>query len=85
MNATEHSAASSTLTEASIPTGDALPGAYAMLKSQFEAQLDTLEKKDEVITAKNARIAVLEELLQLNKAERFAASSESNPLQSNFF
>lgn len=68
-----------------MPTGDALPGAYAMLKSQFEEQQTALEKKDQVITAKNARIAVLEELLQLNKAERFAASSESNPLQANFF
>lgn len=75
-----------------MPSGDALPGAYAMLKSQFEEQKDALDKKDEVITAKDAaitakdaRIAVLEELLQLNKVERFAASSESNPLQANFF
>ena len=68
-----------------MPTGDALPGAYAMLKSQFEEQQTTLEKKDQVISAKDARIAVLEELLQLNKAERFAASSESNPLQANLF
>ena len=68
-----------------MPTSDALPGAYAMLKSQFEEQQTTLEKKDQVISAKDARIAVLEELLQLNKAERFAASSESNPLQANLF
>ena len=27
-----------------MPTGDALVGAYAMLKSQFETQQDTLEK-----------------------------------------
>ena len=92
MNATEHSAESKPLTEASLPTGDALPGAYAMLKSQFEQQQDTLGEqhkvitaKDAVISAKDARIAVLEELLELNKSERFAASSESNPLQANFF
>lgn len=71
MNASEHSTESNTIAEASVPTGDALPGAYAELKSQFEQQRDVLGKKDEVITAKDARIAVLEELLQLNKAQRF--------------
>lgn len=82
MESGSNKAEKTTHVKSTLPPIDALPGAYAALKSQFDQQLKILGKKDEAITARDARIAVLEELLQLNKVERFAASSESNPLQS---
>ncbi len=73
------------VTPAQMPSGDALPAAFLELKKQLEEQFDLVSKKSDVISQQKARIAVLEELLRSNRAERFSASSESNPLQTNFF
>ncbi len=70
---------------AQLPTGEALSAAFLALKQQLVDQSSVCEKKSNVIRLQQARIAVLEEQLQLNKIERFGASSESNPLQQNFF
>ena len=59
------------------PTPDALM--VALLEQQ-----QIIDKKSTVISNQKARIAVLEELLQQAKVQRFAASSEKNVLQSDF-
>ncbi len=63
----------------------ALPAAFLALRQQLEVQTELVGKKSEVIQNQQARIAVLEEQLRSNKIERFAASSESNPLQARLF
>lgn len=63
----------------------ALPAAFLALKQQLDVQVELVGKKSEVIQNQQARITVLEELLRSNKIERFAASSESNPLQARLF
>lgn len=68
-----------------MPIGDALPAAFLELKKQLDVQSELVSKKSEVISLQQARINVLEEMLRLNKVERFGASSETNPLQGNFF
>lgn len=55
------------------------------LKKQLEAKTEIISKKDTVISNQNARINVLEEMLRLNKVERFGASSEKESPQVNFF
>jgi len=63
----------------------ALPAAFIALKQQLEVQTELVDKKSHVIQSQKARIAVLEEQLRANTIERFAASSESNPLQARLF
>ena len=62
-----------------------LPAAFLALRQQLEVQTELVDKKSEVIQNQQVRIAVLEEQLRCNKVERFAASSESNPLQARLF
>ena len=68
-----------------LPTGEALSAAFVALKARLNDQTSLIEKKSDVIRLQQARIAVLEEQLRLNKIERFGASSESDPRQKNFF
>lgn len=63
----------------------ALPAAFISLKQQLEVQTELVCKKSEVIQNQQARIAVLEEQLRASQIERFAAKSESNPLQARLF
>lgn len=72
-------------TEAQVLGAEELSTAYLALKSQLTEQADVIAKKSDVITRQQARIDVLEELLQLNKIERFGASSEANVLQGQLF
>lgn len=72
-------------TEALLPSGDALSGAFLELKKQLDQQSELIDKKSDVIRIQQARIKVLEEQLRLNKVERFGASSEKDPAQRNFF
>jgi len=44
-----------------------------------------INKHKQVITSQKARIAILEEQLRLNKAQRFGPSSETDPVQPDFF
>lgn len=85
MQANDSSVDSKSFTGAKLPTGDALSTAFLALKLQLNDQSTLSEKKSGVIRLQQARIAVLEEQLRLNKIERFGASSESDPLQRNFF
>lgn len=85
MQATNKSVDDVSITQADMPSGDALPAAFLELKKQLDEQFDLVSKKSDVISQQKARIAVLEELLRSNRAERFGASSESDPLQTNFF
>ena len=62
-----------------------LPAAFIALKQQLELQTELVDKKSQVIQSQQARIAVLEEQLRAKQIERFAASSESNPLQARLF
>lgn len=68
-----------------LSNADALPGAFVALKQQLDVQTKLVDKKSKVIKNQQARIAVLEEQLRANKIERFAASSEINPLQARLF
>ena len=63
----------------------ALPAAFISLKQQLDVQTELVDKKSQVIQSQQARIAVLEEQLRAKQIERFAASSESNPLQARLF
>ena len=85
MQASSNSAEKASLTQAQMPSGDALPGAFLELKKQLEVQCELVSKKSDVISAQQARINVLEEMLRLNKVERFGASSEKDSPQGNFF
>ena len=62
-----------------------LSSAYLALKQKLSEQEDVIANNSDVITRQQARIAVLEELLQLNKVEHFGASSEANVLQGRLF
>ena len=68
-----------------LSNADALPDAFVAMKQQLDLQTQLVDKKSKVIENQQARIAVLEELLRANKIERFAASSEVNPLQARLF
>lgn len=68
-----------------LSNADALPGAFLALKQQLDVQIELVDKKSKVIQNQQARIAVLEEQLRANQIERFAASSEVNPLQARLF
>lgn len=50
-----------------------------------EEHQQALYKKDKVIADKDARIALLEELLAIQKSNRFGASSEKSPAQQEMF
>ena len=70
---------------ASLPDSVELPAAYIALQQQLEQQSELVDKKSQVIQNQQARIDVLEELLRSKQVERFAASSEVNPLQARLF
>lgn len=74
------------------PAGKLSVERFFALQSQLSAQSDTLvdqqdviNKHKQVITSQKARIAILEEQLRLNKAQRFGPSSETDPVQPDFF
>jgi len=85
MQSATNSVDKQTITEASMPSGDALPGAFLELKKQLDQSSELVTKKSQVIRLHEARIKVLEEQLRLNKIERFGASSEKGSPQYNFF
>lgn len=65
---------------------------FIALQNQLSAQSDSLveqqdliNKHKQVITSQKARIAILEEQLRLNKAQRFGPGSETNPMQPDLF
>ena len=65
---------------------------FVALQNQLSAQSDSLvdqqdliNKHKQLITSQKARIAILEEQLRLNKAQRFGPSSETAPKQPDFF
>lgn len=85
MSSTAHSNEKHDELASLLSNADALPGAFLALKQQLEVQTELVDKKSKVIQNQQARIAVLEEQLRANKIERFAASSEVNPLQARLF
>lgn len=85
MQAANNSVDDVPFTEAQMPDGDALPAAFLELKKQLDVQSELISKKSNVISLQQARINVLEEMLRLNKVERFGASSEKESPQGNFF
>jgi len=57
------------------------PHSDVVLREQLKQQHDLNKEQSKIIQSQQARIAILEEQVQVNKAAKFAASSESNPLQ----
>ena len=75
-----------------LPTTKLSAERFIALQNQLSAQSDSLvdqqdliNKHKQVITSQKARIAILEEQLRLNKAQRFGPSSETDPVQPDFF
>lgn len=58
---------------------------YIELHKQLDVSEELVAKKCGVIQQQQSRIHQLEELLRLRTVEKFAASSESNPLQARMF
>ena len=85
MHSATNSVDKQTVTEAEMPSGDALPGAFLERKKQLARSSELVTKKSQVIRLHEARIKVLEEQLRLNTIERFGASSEKGSTQYNFF
>ena len=78
--------------EGFLPTTKLSAECFIALQNQLSAQSDSLvdqqdliNKHEQVITSQKARIAILEEQLRLNKAQRFGPSSETDPVQPDFF
>ena len=78
--------------EGFLPTTKLSAERFIALQNQLSAQSDSLvdqqdliNKHKQVITSQKARIAILEEQLRLNKAQRFGPSSETDPVQPDFF
>lgn len=74
------------------PVGNLSVERFISLQNQLTQQSDTLvdqqdliNKHQQVISSQQARIAILEEQLRLNRAQRFGPSSETNPAQPDFF
>ena len=70
--------ATTTAQDAALPQGDELSDAYRSVCVE-------LEKHKATVINQQAHIAVLEEKLRDKTIEKYAASSESNPLQSRLF
>lgn len=70
--------ATTTEKDTALPQGDELSDAYRSLCVELEEHKATVNNQQ-------ARIAVLEEQLRDKTIEKYAASSESNPLQSRLF
>ena len=62
-----------------------LSAAYIELRHQLEERQEQIDKKHKLIQHQKARIKVLEEQLRFNQSEKYAASSEVNPLQDRLF
>ena len=78
--------------EGFLPTTKLSAERFIALQNQLSAQSDSLvdqqdliNKHKQVITSQKARIAILEEQLRLSKAQRFGPSSETDPVQPDFF
>ena len=54
---------------------------YVALRKQLDISEEVIAKKSDVIQQQQSRIQQLEELLRLRTVEKYASSSESNPLQ----
>ena len=74
------------------PAGELCVERFVALQNQLTEQSNTLvdqqdliNKHRQIINSQKARIAILEEQLQLNRAQRFGPSSETDPVQPDFF
>ncbi len=63
----------------------ALQSQLTLQNDMLVEQQDLINKQQQVVSSQKARIAILEEQLRLNRAQRFGPSSETNPLQPDFF
>ena len=81
----QHKAGFSPASTLSIERFVALQNQLSTQNGLLVEQLDLINKHQQVITSQKARIAILEEQLQLNKAQRFGPSSETDPVQPDFF
>jgi len=67
-----------------VASSDGISEDIDALLKRLNEQEDIIEKKSEVIASLKRRVACLEEYLRLDRARRFAPSSEKNPHQMEF-